>query len=100
MEAWTDGSALHPGVRQLSKAGWGLWIPGVEGGELAEPLCGTVQTSQRAEVRALVAALEATAGAVKVWTDNRYVCNGVRYLEARTRPPFAHRDLWERARAA
>ena len=100
MEAWTDGSALHPGVRQLNKAGWGLWIPGVEGGELAEPLCGTVQTSQRAEVRALVAALEATAGAVRVWTDNRYVCNGVRYLEAGTRPPFAHRDLWERARAA
>ena len=48
---WTDGSALHPGVRQLSRAGWGLWIPGVEGGELAEPL-GTVQMAQRAEVRA------------------------------------------------
>ena len=35
VEAWADGSALHPGVRQLCRAGWGLWIPGVEGGELA-----------------------------------------------------------------
>ena len=43
-----------------------------------------------------MAALEATAGAVRVWTDSRYVCNGA---EAGTRPPFAHRDLWERARA-
>ena len=46
-----------------------------------------------------MAALEATAGAVRVWTDSRYVCNGARHLEAGTRPPFAHRDLWERARA-
>ena len=100
VEAWTDGSASHPGVRQLSRAGWGLWIPGAVGGELAEPLCGSAQTAPRAEVRAFVAALEATAGAVRVWTDSRYVCNGVRYLDAGTRPPFAHRDLWERARAA
>ena len=100
VEAWTDGSALHPTVRQLSRAGWSLWMPGVEGGELAEPLCGKVQTAQRAEVRAFVAALEATAGAVLVWTDSRYVSNGVRYLSAGVRPPFAHRDLWEHAMAA
>ena len=25
-EAWTDGSALHPTVRQLCRAGWGLWM--------------------------------------------------------------------------
>ena len=48
-------------------------------------------------MRAFAAALECTAGAVKVWTDSRYVCSAARYLEAGVRPPFAHRDLWERA---
>ena len=48
-------------------------------------------------MRAFVAALECTAGAAKVWTDSRYVCSGVRYLDAGVCPPFAHRDLWDRA---
>ena len=100
VEAWTDGAALHPAVRQLSRAGWGLWIPGRPGGEVAEPLRGGVQTAQRAELRAFVAALEATRGVVKVWTDSRFVCRGARYLAAGTVPNFAHRDLWARAAEA
>ena len=58
---------------------------------------GPAQTAQRAEVRAFVAAVEYTGGAVKVWTDSRFVCSGVRYLDLGMVPPFAHRDLWERA---
>ena len=44
-----------------------------------------------------MAAVECTGGAVKVWTDSRYVCSGIRYLDLGVVPPFAHRDLWERA---
>ena len=42
-------------------------------------------------------AVERTAGAVKVWTDSRFVCHGIPFLDAGVCPPFAHRDLWERA---
>ena len=45
-------------------------------------------------------AVEATAGAVKVSADNRFVCSGVGYLDQGVCPPFAHRDLWARALAA
>ena len=97
VEAWTDGAATEPGIPQLRRAGWGLWIPGLHGCALAEAVKGPVQTAQRAEVRAFVAAVECTGGAVKVWTDSRFVCSGVRYLDLGMVPPFAHRDLWERA---
>ena len=33
LEAWTDGAALQPAIRKLSRAGWGLWILGLPGGE-------------------------------------------------------------------
>ena len=96
VEAWTDGAAADPQARRL-----GLWIPGQGGGVVAigEPVPGPVQTAQRVEVRAFVAAVEATAGAVKVWADSRFVCRGVGYLDLAVCPPFAHRDLWERALA-
>ena len=97
VEAWTDGAAIEPGIPQLRRAGWGLWIPGPLGCAMAEAVKGPAQTAQRAEVRAFVAAVEYTGGAVKVWTDSRFVCSGVRYLDLGLVPPFAHRDLWERA---
>ena len=67
------------------------WQSRLDGGELAEPLCGRVQTAQRAWVRAFVAALEATAGAVKVWTDSRYVCSGERGRGLRSRTAISGR---------
>ena len=74
VDAWTEGAASHPSVPQLRRAGWGLWIPGPAGCSLAEPVCGRVQTAQRAEVCAFVVALECTARDVNVWTDSRFVC--------------------------
>eukprot|EP00972_Heterocapsa_arctica_P064896 9579333-Heterocapsa_arctica.AAC.1 len=39
------------------------------------------QSSYRAEVRALAAALEKTEGAIDVITDNRYVRDTAQYIE-------------------
>ena len=50
-----------------------LWREGLH----VHPVRGPVETAQRVEARAFVAAVECTAGAVKVWSDSRYVCRGM-----------------------
>ena len=62
------------------------------------PLHGSCQTSQRADVRALVAALEVTVGDLQVVTDSQYVQN--KFLRVMSNPSEVykgkHVDLWKR----
>ena len=64
----------------------------------SEALRGPHQTAQRAELRALVAALETTEGSCHVVTDSQFVVGGYQTLAKGTPIHFmkAHRDLWQR----
>ena len=99
VEIWTDGACSHPGHPTLRRAGWGLWVPGCPDACASEPLRGSCQSAQRAELRAFVAALERTDGHVRIWTDSRFVTRGAAYLDRGVLPPLQHADLWRRAHA-
>ena len=75
-------------------------MPGCPEACAQEPLHGKIQTAQRAELRAFVAALERTAGNVVVWSDSKYVVRGARRIARGVSLPSSHVDLWERAQQA
>eukprot|EP00972_Heterocapsa_arctica_P029774 4386784-Heterocapsa_arctica.AAC.1 len=74
-----DGSSYKIGTSNYS--GRGIWSPDDQSFNENGPLKGTTQSSDRAEVRALVAALEKTEGGIYIITDNRYVRDTAQYLE-------------------
>eukprot|EP00972_Heterocapsa_arctica_P019953 2943458-Heterocapsa_arctica.AAC.1 len=73
-----DGSATKVGASCY--AGWGPWTPDDHTSNGNETLKGREQSSDRAEVRALVAALEKPEEAIEVITDNQYVRDTAQYL--------------------
>eukprot|EP00972_Heterocapsa_arctica_P004745 704629-Heterocapsa_arctica.AAC.1 len=75
-----DGSSYKIGNSNYS--GWGIWSPDETRFSDNGPLKGKTQSSDRAEVRALVAVLEKTEGTIDVITDNQYVRNTAQYLES------------------
>ena len=52
--AYTDGSAHNPENRLTSRAGWAVWYSANSPYNIHAPLCGLVQTSYKAEARALL----------------------------------------------
>eukprot|EP00972_Heterocapsa_arctica_P041346 6099240-Heterocapsa_arctica.AAC.1 len=72
--------ALPPTLGASCYAGWGLWTPDDPGFVECVPLLGEEQGSDKAEVRALVAALEKTEDVIEVITDNQYVRGTAQYL--------------------
>jgi ribonuclease HI len=92
---YIDGSYYKIGKRNYS--GWGIWSPDESNFTENGPLLGRNQSSDRAEVRALVAALEKTQMGIHVITDNQYVRNTAQYLEmGGTVHKGKHFDLWTR----
>ena len=75
-----DGSSYKVGKRNYS--GWGMWSPDEQSFTENGPLLGRNQSSDRAEVRALVATLEKSQTGVHIITDNQYVMNTAQYLES------------------
>eukprot|EP00972_Heterocapsa_arctica_P051099 7512576-Heterocapsa_arctica.AAC.1 len=75
-----DGSSYIIGTSNYS--GWGLWSPDDQSFNGNCPLKGIRQSSDRAEVRALVAALEKTEGNIEILTDNQYVRDTAQYIAA------------------
>eukprot|EP00972_Heterocapsa_arctica_P014542 2140513-Heterocapsa_arctica.AAC.1 len=74
-----------------------MWSP--DNGNFKEkgPRKGKDQGSDRAEVRALLAALEKTIGKNEVITDNQYVRDTTNYLlSGGTVHKGKHNDLWTR----
>merc|ERR1712129_58183 len=80
VQVFTDGAATHAAIPQLRRAGWGVWIPDFPSLSASQPLLGPCHMALRAEVRALVAALECTSGYASVWSDSRFVVTGAEYL--------------------
>eukprot|EP00972_Heterocapsa_arctica_P073074 10794148-Heterocapsa_arctica.AAC.1 len=73
-----DGSSYEIGKENYS--GWGIWSPDDHSFNANVPLKGKHQSSDRAEVRALVAAIEKTEGNIDIITDNQYVRDTAQYL--------------------
>ena len=99
---YTDGSALHSSDRLSARAGWGVWCSEQSPFNGYEVLCGLVQTSFKAEARALLHVVR-TAGVPTCFmcdclsvvnTFNRILDNPDKELEK-----CADGELWEVIRA-
>eukprot|EP00972_Heterocapsa_arctica_P044345 6546739-Heterocapsa_arctica.AAC.1 len=69
-KVYIDGPATNIGASAY--AGWGMWSPDNTKFKENGALKGRDQGSDRAEVRALVAALEKSIGGIEVITGNQY----------------------------
>eukprot|EP00972_Heterocapsa_arctica_P023987 3532648-Heterocapsa_arctica.AAC.1 len=68
---YIDGSSYKIGASNYS--GWGLWSPDDQSFNENGSLKGISQSSDTAEVRALVAALAKAEDNIEIITDNQYV---------------------------
>ena len=95
---YTDGSCLFPRHQTLAHAGWGV-VYSTTHHDLNEhgPVLSIVQTSYRAEVRAVAQALARCKVDVLVCSDCRSVVNQLQqYIETRQRnATTAAPELWE-----
>ena len=91
---YIDGSAYSAGGTKF--AGWGMWSADNADFCIGRPLVGRRQSSDRAEVRALVAAVESAEDTVDVVTDNMYVKDTAEIIKMGGNAGGAHRDLWAR----
>ena len=111
IDLFTDGSAFWPSCSAYRVAAWSVVAmpplsddpqPSQATVLQAQPLCGLIQTPGRAELRALVGALEHVARCNwwgRIWLDCQYVHNGfLKYVLAKV--PVKHNvadsDLWVR----
>eukprot|EP00972_Heterocapsa_arctica_P114830 16444577-Heterocapsa_arctica.AAC.1 len=94
-KVYIDGSATKIGASAY--AGWGIWSPDNVNFKENGALKGKDQGSDRAEVRALIAALEKSIGRIEVITDNQYVRDTAKdLLTGGTVSKGKHSDLWSR----
>eukprot|EP00972_Heterocapsa_arctica_P082987 12228669-Heterocapsa_arctica.AAC.1 len=94
-KVYIDGSATKVGASCF--AGWGLWTPDDQQSNECGPFLGEKQGSDRAEVRALAAALEHSEDVIEVIADNQYVRDTAQYLAAGGMVhKGTHSDLWIR----
>ena len=117
LAVYTDGACSNNGKRS-ARAGYGVWFGEGDERNISEPLLGSIQTNQRAEMQAMLAALCAIAHArnaaiapprlVTIYSDSMYVLNGLQKWIANWRgkwtnaagKPVANKDLWMRLDAA
>ena len=69
---YTDGSGINPADHRIRRCGWGVWG---ESGWARGPLASTQQTVFRAELYAVVWALEHSQGPLEVVSDCKGVVN-------------------------
>lgn len=100
VDVYVDGSCLHNQTPGLATAGVGVWFGENDPRNVSERLVGK-QTNQRAEIVAVIRALEAAPlEPLCVYTDSEYCVSGVNF---RLQDWAAHNfhgvdnaDLWER----
>ena len=97
-EVYTDGSFGLEAPR-TGFAGYGVWFGPLDPRNMAQPLEGEVQTVNRAELSACIAALRVVprGQALRVVTDSKYVYDGILKHLRRWRlqgRPFVNSDLW------
>ena len=101
---FTDGSFIDYGGMYHGLAAWSIYNQTTGLPVLAQHLTGIVQSIDRAELMALVGALQWSHEhlcQVHVWADSQYVVNGFHHLKAVGVVPFhwANRGLWEQVLA-
>ena len=99
MRVWTDGSCTHPKDSRLRRAGWGLWAGELHPWNVSSPLLGQEQTAFRAELRAMVAAVEMFAGELEIASDCEAVVKTANSMLSGHRLDVTmvqHSDLWSR----
>ena len=104
LELLTDGTCLLPRIPCLRAAGWAVVLAVPEGSQAqlsAGPLPGLVQTAFRAEIMAVLVALQCClqhGGTARVWSDCLGVINRVRGIVqgAKVSRTGRNADLWTR----
>eukprot|EP00974_Lingulodinium_polyedra_P055990 5384405-Lingulodinium_polyedra.AAC.1 len=82
----------------MARAAWAVVVPDEGGRTWAGPVYGQ-QTAQRGELYAALAALTAVAGAFVLYTDSKYVRDGVaRLRDGADHSEWKHADLWVQVR--
>ena len=100
---WTDGACTDQASETLRCAGYGVvYDPARRHPRtVARPLLGEDQTAQRAELRALLAALLQESRPLQVRSDSQYVVDTFAVLQQRGLDRIqSHRDLWVRVHEA
>ena len=73
---FTDGACVHNQRECLRRAGLGAWWADDHENNISEPLPGIAQTNQRAELFAVIRALQIEHRPLHVKTDSKYVLDG------------------------
>ena len=91
-EVFTDGGCRHgnSGMR----AGFGVYWGEGHPLNTHQALPGAIQTAQRAEVAALLWALQQAQSPIKVWSDSKYTVLTAQAAQAGRRHFASHPDLW------
>lgn len=115
---WTDGACTDNQTRNKAKAGVGVWFGENDPRNVSEPLQGTLQTNNRAELTGIIRAIEKTfenhtgkettektGKTVIIRTDSNYCKNGIeKWIEnwkkngwkTARKKPVKNKDLWMR----
>ena len=95
---YTDGSCLNGTSKTLARAGWGVFFGKDSTHNVSSLLHGPVQTSFRAEVRALLHVISIATERCLIMVDCKSVVTiSNEIMEKRTLPnkPLHENDLWE-----
>jgi len=94
---WTDGASTNNADCRLRRAGCGVFFACRDERNVSCSLPGRQQTNQRAELNAVVLALQAHAGPMQVRSDSEYVVDGANHLiqHKRLRAVEENKDLWQ-----
>ncbi len=97
---YTDGGCRHPEHRRIRRAAYGVYYGRNHPWNKASRLKGRTQTVPRAELRALLAALEWAEEPTEVVLDNLWVVKGAQMLvQGHSAGVLSHQDLWRRVEA-
>ena len=94
---WTDGACSNNQYRHLRRGGCGVFYAVGHPSNKAYPLPGVEQTNQRAELHAIISAIESEPRFLEVRTDSKYVCDGfqaIRQDKLRVHSSGDNADLW------
>ena len=97
IRVFTDGSAFDPTCKYMARAGWGVYYTADHPCNAHGHIFGPIQTSYRAEVRAVIHVLRTAVNPTIIYCDCLSVVNIVQQILANNATDvgnFADGDLW------
>ena len=97
IKIYTDGSCREGDIKDLARAGWGVFVAPNSPHNYAAPLDGPVQTSYRAELKAILHVLRHVINPTMIMCDCQSVVKTfTSYLEDGVKPEsIKEQDLWD-----